>query len=51
LVVSLNLSQIKVVGHDWGEAAGAVHAVRYGNEVSHLAFLESALAGAGFEAL
>jgi pimeloyl-ACP methyl ester carboxylesterase/heme-degrading monooxygenase HmoA len=51
LVVSLNLSKIKVVGHDWGGAAGAVYAMRYRNEVTHLAFLESALAGAGFETL
>jgi pimeloyl-ACP methyl ester carboxylesterase/heme-degrading monooxygenase HmoA len=51
LVLSLNLSKIKVVGHDWGGAAGAVYAMRYRNEVTHLAFLESALAGAGFETL
>ena len=51
LVLSLNLSRIKVVGHDWGAAAGAVYALRYRNEVTHLAFLESALAGAGFETL
>jgi pimeloyl-ACP methyl ester carboxylesterase/heme-degrading monooxygenase HmoA len=51
LVLSLNLSKIKVVGHDWGGAAGAVYAMRYRNEVTRLAFLESALAGAGFETL
>jgi pimeloyl-ACP methyl ester carboxylesterase/heme-degrading monooxygenase HmoA len=51
LVLSLNLSKIKVVGHDWGGAAGAVYAMRYRNEVTHLVFLESALAGAGFETL
>ena len=51
LVLSLNLSRIKVVGHDWGAAAGAVYALRYRNEVTHLAFLESALTGAGFETL
>lgn len=51
LVLSLNLSRIKVVGHDWGAAAGAVYALRYRDEVTHLAFLESALAGAGFETL
>ena len=51
LVLSLNLSKIKVVGHDWGGAVGAVYALRYREEVTHLAFLESALAGAGFETL
>jgi pimeloyl-ACP methyl ester carboxylesterase/heme-degrading monooxygenase HmoA len=51
LVLSLDLSSIKVVAHDWGAAVGAVYAMRYRNEVSRLAFIESALAGAGFEAL
>jgi pimeloyl-ACP methyl ester carboxylesterase/heme-degrading monooxygenase HmoA len=51
LVLTLNVSKIKVVGHDWGAAAGAVYALRYRTEVTHLAFLESALAGAGFETL
>jgi pimeloyl-ACP methyl ester carboxylesterase len=51
LILSLNISKIKVVGHDWGGAVGAVYALRYREEVNHLAFIESALAGAGFEAL
>ena len=51
LVLSLNISKIKVVGHDWGGAAGAVYALRYREEVNHLVFIESALAGAGFETL
>ena len=51
LVLSLNTSKVKVVGHDWGGAVGAVYALRYRDEVTHLAFIESALAGAGFEAL
>jgi pimeloyl-ACP methyl ester carboxylesterase/quinol monooxygenase YgiN len=51
LVLSLDLSRIKVVAHDWGAAVGAVYAMRYRNEVSRLAFIESALAGAGFETL
>jgi pimeloyl-ACP methyl ester carboxylesterase/heme-degrading monooxygenase HmoA len=51
LIVSLNISRIKVVGHDWGGAVGAVYALRYRDEVTHLVFIESALAGAGFEAL
>jgi pimeloyl-ACP methyl ester carboxylesterase len=51
LVLSMGISRIKVVGHDWGAAIGAVYAMRYRNEVTHLAFLESALAGAGFEIL
>src|ERR1700722_680222 len=51
LVESLNLTSIKVVGHDWGAAVGAVYALRHRKEVTNLAFLESALAGAGFAAL
>ncbi len=51
LALSMGISKVKVVGHDWGGAVGAVYAMRYPNEVTHLAFLESALAGAGFETL
>ena len=51
IVASLGLSRVKVVGHDWGGAVGAVYAMRYRQEVTHLALLESAIAGAGFEAL
>jgi pimeloyl-ACP methyl ester carboxylesterase len=51
LVLSMGISKVKVVGHDWGAAVGAVYAMRYQNEVTSLAFLESALAGAGFEDL
>jgi pimeloyl-ACP methyl ester carboxylesterase len=51
IVASMGLSRVKVVGHDWGGAVGAVYAMRYPEEVTHLVFLESALAGAGFEAL
>jgi pimeloyl-ACP methyl ester carboxylesterase len=51
LVLSMGIAKVKVVGHDWGAAIGAVYALRYRNEVTHLAFLESALAGAGFEML
>jgi pimeloyl-ACP methyl ester carboxylesterase len=51
LVLSMGLSSVKVVGHDWGAAVGAVYAMRYRSEVTQLAFLESALAGAGFETL
>jgi pimeloyl-ACP methyl ester carboxylesterase/quinol monooxygenase YgiN len=51
LVLSLNIAKIKVVGHDWGGAVGAVYAMRYRDEVTHLAFIESAVAGAGFETL
>jgi pimeloyl-ACP methyl ester carboxylesterase/heme-degrading monooxygenase HmoA len=48
---SMRIAKVKVVGHDWGAAVGAVYALRYRDEVSKLAFLESALAGAGFEKL
>jgi pimeloyl-ACP methyl ester carboxylesterase len=51
LVLSMGISKVKVVGHDWGAAVGAVYALRYRDEVSRLGFLESALAGAGFEDL
>jgi pimeloyl-ACP methyl ester carboxylesterase/heme-degrading monooxygenase HmoA len=51
LVLSLGLPRIKVVAHDWGGAVAAVYAMRYRNEVTHLTFIESALAGAGFETL
>jgi pimeloyl-ACP methyl ester carboxylesterase/heme-degrading monooxygenase HmoA len=51
LLLSLDVSRIKVVAHDWGGAVGAVYAMRYRNEVTHLVFIESALAGAGFETL
>jgi len=51
LVLPFKISKVNVVGHDWGGAVGAVHAQRYREEVTHLAFIESALAGAGFETL
>jgi pimeloyl-ACP methyl ester carboxylesterase len=51
LVASMNLGTVKVVGHDWGAAVGAVYAMRYRSQVTKLAFIESALAGAGFETL
>jgi pimeloyl-ACP methyl ester carboxylesterase/heme-degrading monooxygenase HmoA len=51
LALSMNLSKVKVAGHDWGASVGAVYAMRYREEVTKLAFLESALPGAGFEAL
>lgn len=51
LVLSMGISKVKVVGHDWGAAVGAVYAMHYQNEVTRLAVLESALAGAGFEDL
>jgi pimeloyl-ACP methyl ester carboxylesterase len=43
--------RVKIVGHDWGAAVGAVYALRYRQEVTKLVFIESALAGCGFEAL
>jgi pimeloyl-ACP methyl ester carboxylesterase len=51
LVHSMGISKVKVVGHDWGGSVGTVYAMRYRDEVTRLAFLESALPGAGFEAL
>jgi pimeloyl-ACP methyl ester carboxylesterase len=37
--------------NNWGAAVGAVYALRFGDSVDRLAFLESSLAGAGFEQL
>lgn len=51
LVQHLGLGRVMVAGHDWGGAVGYVYAARYPQEVSRLAFLESAVAGAGFEDL
>jgi pimeloyl-ACP methyl ester carboxylesterase len=51
LVQSEGFKHVMVAGHDWGGAIGAVYALRYRNEVTKLAFLESAVAGAGFEKL
>jgi pimeloyl-ACP methyl ester carboxylesterase len=48
---AMGLAKVDVVGHDWGAAVGAVYAMLYRSEVKKLAFLESALAGAGFEDL
>jgi len=51
LVQREGFKHVMVAGHDWGGAVGAVYALRYRHEVTKLAFLESALAGAGFEKL
>ena len=51
LALAMKRKQVKVVGHDWGAAIGAVYALRYRQEVTKLVFIESALAGCGFEAL
>jgi pimeloyl-ACP methyl ester carboxylesterase len=51
LVQKLGHSKVKIVGHDWGGAVGYAYAARYRNEVTQLAFMESALVGAGFETL
>lgn len=51
LLESVGVSQVAVVGHDWGGAVGAMLALARPDRASHLVFIESALAGAGFEAL
>jgi pimeloyl-ACP methyl ester carboxylesterase len=51
LVQKLGHSKVKIVGHDWGAAVGYTYAARYRDEVTQLAFMESALVGAGFETL
>jgi pimeloyl-ACP methyl ester carboxylesterase/heme-degrading monooxygenase HmoA len=49
VVEALGLKEIELVGHDWGGAVAAVYALRYRQEVKRLAFIESAVGGAGFE--
>jgi pimeloyl-ACP methyl ester carboxylesterase len=51
LVATTGQSQVAVIGHDWGGSVGAAYALRYRDEINRLAFLESALPGAGFEKL
>jgi pimeloyl-ACP methyl ester carboxylesterase len=51
LVRHFGFSKVKVVGHDWGAAVGYSYAAQFRDEVTHLAFMESALVGAGFEQL
>jgi pimeloyl-ACP methyl ester carboxylesterase len=45
----LGITDVDVVGHDWGGAVAAVYALSHRAEVRRLAFIESALGGAGFE--
>jgi pimeloyl-ACP methyl ester carboxylesterase len=49
LVGHLGIAEVDVVGHDWGGAVAAVYALRHRTEVRRLAFIESAVGGAGFE--
>ena len=49
LVRALGHERVDVVAHDWGGAVGAVYALRHRDEVRRLAFIESAVAGLGFE--
>lgn len=51
LVRTLDPGEVDVVGHDWGGAVAAVYALRYRDEVRTLTFVESAVAGAGFETI
>jgi pimeloyl-ACP methyl ester carboxylesterase/heme-degrading monooxygenase HmoA len=51
LIAYLGLSQVAVAGHDWGGAVGAVWALRHRSDVSKVAFIDSAVAGAGFESI
>ncbi len=51
LVRSLGHDKVDVVAHDWGGGVGAIYALRYRAEVTKLAFIESAVTGAGFEDL
>jgi pimeloyl-ACP methyl ester carboxylesterase/heme-degrading monooxygenase HmoA len=49
VVDALGLKEVDLIGHDWGGAVAAVYALRYRQQVRRLAFIESALGGAGFE--
>jgi pimeloyl-ACP methyl ester carboxylesterase len=49
VVAALGLKEVDLIGHDWGGAVAAVYALRFRQEVRRLAFIESALGGAGFE--
>ena len=51
LIAHLGLRQVAVAGHDWGGAAGAVWALRHRGDVGKFAFIDSAVAGAGFESI
>ena len=51
LASGLGLKEVDVVGHDWGGAVAAIYALRYRQEVKSLAFIESAVGGAGFESV
>ncbi|NJM43920.1 MAG: alpha/beta fold hydrolase, partial [Brachymonas sp.] len=51
LVKHFGFNKARVVGHDWGGAVGYSYAAQFRDEVTHFAFLESALVGAGFEQL
>ncbi len=51
LLQALGIAQAAVVGHDWGGAVGATLALAHRDRVSRLIFIESALAGAGFESV
>jgi pimeloyl-ACP methyl ester carboxylesterase/heme-degrading monooxygenase HmoA len=51
LAVSMGHQRVKLAGHDWGAAVSAVYALLYRQEVTKLVFIESALAGCGFETL
>lgn len=49
IVCQLGITEVDVVGHDWGGAVAAVYALSHRAEVRRLVFIESALGGAGFE--
>jgi pimeloyl-ACP methyl ester carboxylesterase len=51
LISGLGLGSVLLAGHDWGGAVAAVWALRHRADVRKLAFIESAVGGAGFESL
>lgn len=51
LITKLGHEQVAVAGHDWGGALGAVWALRHRGDIRKFAFIESAVAGAGFESI
>lgn len=49
LLEALGAVGVEIIGHDWGAAVAAVYALIHRAEAKRLVFIESALAGAGFE--
>jgi pimeloyl-ACP methyl ester carboxylesterase/heme-degrading monooxygenase HmoA len=52
LLIALGIEEeVDIAGHDWGGAVAAIFALQFRSSIGRLAFIESAVAGAGFEDL